>query len=57
MVRSHYKSEPTRETIYAAGESIAAWLGLSSWVDVVTLQAPESVERLRKMILEKAKVA
>jgi hypothetical protein len=54
VVQSHYKGEPTREKIYAAGESVAAWLGLDSWVEVVTMQNPESVDRLRKMILEKA---
>lgn len=50
VVQSHYKGKPTREKIYAAGESVAAWLGLGSWVDVVTMQAPERVGLLRKMI-------
>lgn len=58
VVRSHYRSrnlkDAPREQIYAAGESIAAWLGLSSWVEVVTMQAPASVPQLRRMILEKA---
>ena len=53
-MRSHYKgAEPTSERIYTAGESIAAWLGLDSWVNVVTMQYPERVERLRELIQEK----
>lgn len=55
MVRSHYnEAKATRERVYAAGESIAAWLGLGSWVEVVTMQNPERVGLLRKMIHEKA---
>jgi hypothetical protein len=61
VVRSHYKSKDPknapREQIYAAGESIAAWLGLGSWVEVVTMQSPENVEKLRRMIQEKAQEA
>ena len=55
VVRSHYNgAKATRDRIYAAGESIAAWLGLGSWVEVVTMQNPERVGLLRKMIHEKA---
>lgn len=36
--------------IYAAGNGIANWLGLSSWLDVVTMQNPERVEKLRELI-------
>lgn len=54
VVQSHYKGEATREKIYAAGESVAAWLGLGSWVEVVTMQAPETVGDLRRMIEARA---
>lgn len=57
VVQSHYKGKATREKIYAAGESVAAWLGLGSWVEVVTMQAPESVAALRKLIEAKAEAA
>jgi hypothetical protein len=53
-VRSHYNgAEATRERVYASGESVAAWLGLGCWTDVVTMQEPERIDRLRKMIREK----
>lgn len=54
MVRSHYDGKPaTRERVYAAGESIAAWLGLGSWIEVVTMQDPTRVEKLREMIQQR----
>jgi hypothetical protein len=52
-VRSHYKGKAeTRERIYAAGESIAKWLGLGSWVEVATMQNAATVGRLRQLIAE-----
>ena len=55
-MRSHYKGAlATSERIYKAGESIAAWLGLDSWVEVVTMQDPARVGILREKILEKEK--
>jgi len=52
VVRSHYgeTKKVTSEMIYAAGEGIAAWLGLSSWVDVAEMQRPETVARFRELI-------
>jgi len=40
------------QMIYAAGEGIAAWLGLNSWMDVVVMQNPENVEPMRKLLVE-----
>lgn len=57
VVRSHYRDKETPENIYAAGESIAAWLGLGSWVEVVTMQRPESVTELRRRIAEASRKA
>lgn len=56
VVQSHYRRDPeraTREQIYAAGESVAAWLGLSAWTDIPLMQSPEHVDRLRQMIRER----
>lgn len=52
MVRSHYpkKKKWSREAIYAAGEGIAEWLGLKSWVEVVTMQHPKRVGQMRKLL-------
>jgi hypothetical protein len=52
VVRSHYKGKWTKEKIYKAGNSIAAWLGLDSWEDVVIMQAPNTVRRFRLMVQE-----
>jgi hypothetical protein len=55
VVRSHYPGKKaTRERIYAAGESIAAWLGLGSWLEVATMQNKKTVDRMKKLILEKS---
>jgi hypothetical protein len=40
--------------IYAAGQGIADWLGLPSWVEVVTMQHPKRVGQLRKLIAKAA---
>lgn len=54
MVRSHYPGKKeTPERIYAAGESIAAWLGLGSWIEVAAMQNKKTVDQMRKLILEK----
>ena len=44
----------TREMIYAAGNGVAQWLGLDSWVDVVVMQCPENVEEMRRLVREAA---
>lgn len=55
MVRSHYPGKKaTRERIYAAGESIAAWLGLGSWLEVATMQNKKTVDQMRRLIQEKS---
>lgn len=55
MVRSHYKGgEATRERTYAVGNGLARWLGLGAWYDVVTMQNPESVVELRRLLKEAA---
>jgi len=52
VVRSHwgFNKKWTREKIYAAGNGIAEWLGLASWIDVITMQNPKRVNQLRKLI-------
>ena len=52
---SHWSSAKlTREKIYAAGNGIADWLGLPSWIDVITMQNPKRVNQMKKL-LRKAK--
>lgn len=51
-MRSHYpkKKQYSREAIYAAGQGIADWLGLKSWIDVVTMQHPKRVNQMKKLL-------
>ena len=54
VVRSHYGTGAQhlkdREKVYRAGNALAEWLGLDSWVDIVTMQNPSNVDRLRKLL-------
>ena len=47
---SHYGAKLTLEKIYAAGNGIAAWLGLRDWVAVITMQNPKRVNQMRKLM-------
>lgn len=54
VVRSHYGDNPKhltdREKIYRAGNALASWLGLGSWVDITLMQAPENVEEFSEIL-------
>lgn len=54
VVRSHYgtnnKHLSDRDKIYRAGNAIATWLGLYSWVDIALMQNPENVEHFREIV-------
>lgn len=55
VVRSHYSENskvPERERIYRAGNAIAEWVGLDSWVDIPLMQYPDRVEKFHRMIQE-----
>jgi hypothetical protein len=53
VVRSHY-TDPARltdrEAIYAVGNALAEWLGLSSWMDIATMQNSENVAAFRQRV-------
>lgn len=42
-----------REKIYRAGNALADWLGLSSWMDIPLMQYPERIADF-KLLLERA---
>jgi len=44
----------SRDKIYNAGNSIAEWLGLHSWVEVITMQNPKRVGQMRKLMKQAA---
>ena len=55
VVRSHYGEEKLNdsESIYRAGNALASWLGLSSWIDITMMQSKANRKAFRK-IVEKA---
>jgi hypothetical protein len=40
--------------VYAAGNGIATWLGFDSWVDVVNMQTPKNVRKMRYLLRTRA---
>ena len=51
VVRSHYGAHLNdRDKVYRAGNALAAWLGLDSWVEIVAMQQPENVARFRAVV-------